>query len=151
VAEQSVFRWRPLLQSRLAVLAGVFVLWAVAITARLVYLQVVSHEDLVARAERQQLRTITAPAKRGDIFDRNGRLLAYSVDADTIYAVPSEIADARKAATALCGVLDGCDRKDREALATRLSRRGPFAFVRRRVTPPRARRVPPRARRRSAS
>ena len=29
------------------------------------------------------------PAKRGEIFDRRGRLLAYSVDADTIYAVPS--------------------------------------------------------------
>jgi cell division protein FtsI (penicillin-binding protein 3) len=141
VAEQPVFRWRPLLQSRLAVLAAVFVLWAVAITARLVHLQVVSHEDLVARAERQYLRTITAPAKRGDIFDRNGRLLAYSVDADTIYAVPSEIADRGKVATALCGVLDGCDRKDREALAARLSRGGAFAYVRRRVTPAEARRV----------
>lgn len=141
MAEQPVFRWRPLLQSRLAVLAAVFVLWAVAITARLVYLQVVSHEDLVARAERQYLRTITAPAKRGDIFDRNGRLLAYSVDADTIYAVPSEIADPGKVATALCGVLDGCDRKDREALAARLSRGGAFAYVRRRVTPAEARRV----------
>ena len=40
------------------------------------------------------MSTVAAPAKRGEIFDRNGRLLAYSVDADTIYAVPTEIADA---------------------------------------------------------
>ena len=37
------------------------------------------------------MSTMPAPAKRGEIFDRNGRLLAYSVDADTIYAVPTEI------------------------------------------------------------
>ena len=54
------------------------------------------HADLVARAERQQMRTIVAPAKRGDILDRHGRVLATSVDADSIYAVPSEIADARR-------------------------------------------------------
>ena len=64
-----------------------------AIEARLVYLQVVQHAELTARAERQQSRTIEAPAKRGDILDRHGRILAYSVDADTIYAVPTEIDD----------------------------------------------------------
>ena len=35
-----------------------------------------------------------SPAKRGDILDRRGRVLATSVDADTIYAVPSAIDDA---------------------------------------------------------
>ena len=101
MADQPPFHWRPLLQRRLAVLAGLFVFWVVAIVARLVFLQVVSYDDLVARAERQQNRTVSAPAKRGDIFDRNGRLLAYSVDADTVYAVPSEIADPPAAASAL--------------------------------------------------
>ena len=85
--------WRPMLKSRLMVAAGVLVLWVVGIEARLVVLQVVQHDELVARAERQQMSTVPAPAKRGEIFDRNGRLLAYSVDADTIYAVPTEIAD----------------------------------------------------------
>ena len=48
-------------------------------------------------AERQQMRTIVAPAKRGDILDRHGRVLATSVDADSIYAVPSEISNAGEA------------------------------------------------------
>ena len=48
----------------------------------------------MARADRQQLRTIEAPAKRGEILDRNGHVLAYSVDADTIVADPSEIENA---------------------------------------------------------
>ena len=29
-----------------------------------------------------------APARRGEIFDRNGNLLAYTVDADSIFADP---------------------------------------------------------------
>ena len=50
----------------------------------------------------------SAPAKRGDIVDRNGHLLAYSVDADSIIAVPSEIEDADAVAASVCGALDDC-------------------------------------------
>ena len=39
------------------------------------------------------MRTIPAPAKRGDIVDRHGRVVAMSADADSIYAVPSELDD----------------------------------------------------------
>ncbi len=90
VAEQP-FNWRPTIAKRVAVAAAVFAVWTLGIEIRLIYLQVVSHADLVARAERQQMRTVPSPAKRGEISDRHGRVLAYSVDADTIYAVPHEI------------------------------------------------------------
>src|SRR6188768_3698247 len=103
------------------VAAGALVLWALAIEVRLIVLQVVQHDQLVVRAERQQMSTVAAPAKRGEIFDRNGRLLAYSVDADTIYAVPNEVADAAKTAAALCTALDDCTAKSREELRDRLS------------------------------
>src|SRR5262245_66009 len=102
--------------SRLLVVAGVLVLWVLGIEARLIVLQVMQYDQMMARAERQQLSTVDAPAKRGEIFDRNGRLLAYSVDADTIYAVPNEIADAGKTADALCHALDDCTRKMRDEL-----------------------------------
>ncbi len=133
--------WRPVLKSRLMVAAGVLVLWVAGIEARLVVLQVVQYDELVARAERQQMSTVEAPAKRGEIFDRNGRLLAYSVDADTIYAVPTEISDPGKTATALCAALDDCTKKSREELKERLSQKRPFAFVKRRATPTQAKRV----------
>ena len=123
------------------VAAGVLVLWALAIEVRLVVLQVVQHDELVARAERQQMSTVLAPAKRGEIFDRNGRLLAYSVDADTIYAVPTEITDAAKTAEALCGALEDCTKKSREELRERLSQNRAFVFVRRRASPMQAKRV----------
>ena len=131
-----------MLQRRLLVAVSVLVLWVVAIEARLVVLQVVQHDELVARAEKQQMSTVVAPAKRGEIFDRNGRLLAYSVDADTIYAVPTEISDPARTAAVLCDALDDCTKKSREELKERLSQaRSQFAYVRRRATPMQAKRV----------
>lgn len=140
MAEQPL-NWRPIITQRLLVATGVFAVWMLAILARLLFLQVVSHDDLTARAERQQLQTITAPAKRGDIVDRHGRLLAYSVDAETIYAVPTEIDDAARTAAALCGALSDCSRKDLTALEERLERQRAFVYVRRRVSPDDARKV----------
>ena len=133
--------WRDAVRARLIVCAAIFGLWTAAIEARLVYLQVVDHPDLMARADRQQTRTVVPPAKRGEIFDRNGRLLAYSVDADTIAADPSEIDDAAGVAASLCTVLDGCNADRRTDMAKKLGRRGAFVYVARQVTPSEARKV----------
>lgn len=139
--QQPDLNWRPVLRSRLIVAAGVLVLWVVGIESRLFVLQVKQHDKLVARADRQQSSTIEAPAKRGEIYDRNGRLLAYSVDADTIYAVPTEISDPATVARLICDALEDCTAKARADLQERLSKRSAFAFVRRRVTPMQATRV----------
>ena len=135
--------WRATLQSRVIVAAVLFALWTTGIQARLVYLQVVQHADLQGRADRQHLRTIAAPAKRGEIVDRNGHVLAYSVDADTIFADPSEIEDADKVAQAVCGALDSCDGRTRQEMARTLhSRRGSqFVYLARKVSPEEAQRV----------
>jgi len=119
--------WRPILRRRLAVVAGAIALWVAAIEVRLVYLQIFENADLLARAERQHERTQSAPAKRGDILDRRGRVLATSVDADTIYAVPSEIDDAADAVKKLCDALEDCTAKDRQGLIERLGTRRAFA------------------------
>ena len=133
--------WRRTMQRRLTVAAAVLALWSAGIEARLVYLQVVRHDDLASRAERQQSRTVESAAKRGDILDRNGRVLAYSVDAESVYAVPTEIGDPDAAARALCGALDNCKTRERDALADRIRRGRAFAYVQRQVTPDEARRV----------
>ena len=133
--------WRPTLKRRLLVAAGVLAFWVAGIETRLVVLQVWQHEELVARADRQYNETHPAPAKRGEIFDRHGRLLAYSVDADTIYAVPTEIADKNNTADELCRVLEECDRKFREQLLERLSLKRAFVYVKRRAAPFESKRV----------
>jgi cell division protein FtsI (penicillin-binding protein 3) len=133
--------WRLTVRGRLFVAAALLAVWATGIEARLFYLQVSRHADLEARAERQASATHEISAKRGDILDRHGRLLAYSVDSDTVYAVPSEIEDPGKFAVLLCEALTDCTRKEQSALATKLSGSRPFAYVRRRVSLTQARRV----------
>jgi cell division protein FtsI (penicillin-binding protein 3) len=141
VAEQPAHPWRTTLKRRLAVAAGVFLIWSVAIEARLIYFQVFAHADLVAAAENQQSRSIEVAAKRGEILDRRGRILARSVDADTVYAVPAEIKNPSRALAALCLALGDCLARDRQVLAERLGSRKQFVHVRRQISPEQARRV----------
>ncbi|HEX6465224.1 MAG TPA: penicillin-binding protein [Vicinamibacterales bacterium] len=133
--------WRKTIRARLLVCAVLLGVWTAGIEARLVYLQVVDHADLLARADRQQNRTVQPPAKRGEIFDRKGRVLAYSVDADTIAAVPTDIDDPEDVAARVCHELDGCGPERRQAIAKSLGKKTPFAYIARQVSPEEARRV----------
>ena len=139
------FEWRSTMSGRLVVCAALFIAWTVCIQGRLVYLQVIAHADMRARADKQQLRTVEPPAKRGDILDRNGRLLAYSVDADTVWADPSQLEDPRHTARIVCGALDGCDAKKRQTLERLLvegaEKDRQFVYLERQVSPAAASRV----------
>src|SRR5262245_59879095 len=94
--------WRLTLKRRVSVVAGFLAFWVVGIETRLVFLQVFSRAEFETRAERQRNRTQELPAKRGDILDRRGHVLATSVDADTVYAVPSELANPAEVVDKLC-------------------------------------------------
>jgi cell division protein FtsI (penicillin-binding protein 3) len=133
--------WRVTVKRRVVGVAAFLALWVVGIEARLVFLQVGRHDDFVARAERQQMSTMDAPAKRGDILDRHGRVLATSLDADSIYAVPSEIDKPDDVAAKLCDALGDCQPKELQAIADRLRQSKKFAYVRRQVSPEQARLV----------
>ncbi|MDO8795903.1 MAG: penicillin-binding protein [Vicinamibacterales bacterium] len=141
MAEASNHRWRPTLKRRVLVTAVTFLLWAIGIEARLVYLQVFQHDELVLRAEQQQMRTVPAPAKRGDILDRNGRVLAASADVDSLYAVPSKVDDPSATGAALCDALGDCSKAEQQEIRTRLVRKRPFVYIRRQIAPAQAARV----------
>jgi cell division protein FtsI/penicillin-binding protein 2 len=132
--------WRQVTRQRLRVAGLVFALWALGIEARLFFLQVMSHEEFTARADGQQSRSIDAHPKRGEILDRNGRILAYSVGGDSIYAVPHDVTDATETTNKLCEVLE-CDDRQHAVIERRLAGSGPFAFVSRQVSPHVAQRV----------
>jgi len=133
--------WRVTLRQRVAIVAVTTAAWVGCIEARLIYLQIFKRADLVARADRQQMRTQTVPPKRGDILDRRGRILATSVDADSIYAVPTEIANAEDAAKKLCAALEDCTARERQNLIEKLGQQKAFAYVRRQIAPDQAKRV----------
>lgn len=133
--------WRGTLQSRLTAVACLFAVWTIGIEARLLYLQVVQHTELKALADRQQLDTIDVPAKRGEILDRHGRVLAYSVDADTIFANPRENDDPDGTALRVCGALNDCGAAMRQSMAKALRKTAQFVYLARKVTPEEASRV----------
>lgn len=133
--------WRGTIRARVTATAMVFVVWTVCIEARLFYLQVVRHSAMVARAESQQLQTVEAPAKRGDIVDRNGRLLAYSVEAESLWADPTKVQNILKTADAICRALDECTAEDRRDLLNALGRRGRFSYLVRKLSPAAERRL----------
>ena len=133
--------WRATLKRRLIVAVSVLGFWAGAIELRLAYLQTVMRADLQARAESQHHRTPPAPAKRGDLVDRRGNVLATSVDADSVYAVPSELKDPELTVKRLCEALGDCVARERQRLLDRFSRQRAFAYVRRQISFEAARRV----------
>ena len=141
MAEQPDHSWRRTLKRRLFVASGAFLLWSVAIEARLVYLQVIAHDAMVTEANIQQSDVVELPPKRGDILDRDGSPMASNVDADSAFAVPREVKNAARMLDALCGALGDCSRSERDEYIRRLTRvdkRGrlkDFAWLRRRMTP----------------
>jgi cell division protein FtsI (penicillin-binding protein 3) len=133
--------WRPTVRRRILIMASLFVIWATAIEARLVYLQVFQRDEMQKRADHQRDSRVKLPAKRGEILDREGRLLAYSVDADTICAYPTAIGDPAGTAAAVCAALDGCSVANRADLTAKLASQKQFAFVRHLVSTAEAQRV----------
>ena len=64
--------------SRLVVLIVVFCVSSFILIGRLFYLQIIRGEDYLENYELQIRKTRDVPATRGNIYDRNGELLAYN-------------------------------------------------------------------------
>ena len=81
------------LNSGLHSLAIAIVAITALVCARLLWLQVFDVANLKGKAALKRLNVITIEAKRGTIYDRNGNVLAMSIDCTTIYCNPREISD----------------------------------------------------------
>ncbi len=85
----------------------IFAALALIVFFRLFYLQVIVAGEYSEQAEEARLVSIDVDARRGTIYDRNGTVLAISVDATTVYCNPSEVNDAGRAAQLLSETLGG--------------------------------------------
>ena len=79
----------PLWRSKLIVLAIAMAFGALA--ARAAYIQVLSNDFYQRQGEVRFARTLELPANRGRILDRNGLILASSVPATSIWAIPEDM------------------------------------------------------------
>jgi len=122
---------------RLIALAVVCALLFSAVVARVAVLQGPESERYRALGESQRMRSVSLPAERGAVYDRNGFELAMSVPQTTIWADPSAISDPVRVAGLLAPVLGA----DPAVLTQRLSREGSFAYLARQVDDVTAERV----------
>jgi penicillin-binding protein 2 len=76
------------LQTRVNIYSAVLLLAFAIILARLWYMQVLSADDYRKLADNNRLRKISTEAVRGNIYDRNGKLLVTSRPSLTITAIP---------------------------------------------------------------
>ena len=134
----------PLKRIRFWLICLFFAVWVAAIAIRLFLLQVVEHHAYVERALRQQQRTFEVAPRRGVLYDRNLRELAMTVQVDSVYADPAQIADKKAAAHILAAIVhtDPADARTNESeIAARLASGHNFAWIARRVRPEIATRV----------
>src|SRR5216683_1472811 len=80
---------RPDVSFSRALLVAAFIgFWMLAISARLVFLQVSQHEELAERARQQQQNAIETTPQRGELVDRQERELARSVETVSLFVDP---------------------------------------------------------------
>jgi cell division protein FtsI (penicillin-binding protein 3) len=120
------------LHAALLVIAFVMIVF----TGRLFQLQGVDSSVYASEASKQYLQSVTLPATRGEIVDRNGAALAASVDARDITADPllaktSTTTNPGAMAQQLSPLLG----IDRAVLATDLTGKGRFVYLARAVSP----------------
>ncbi len=85
--------------NRVVVLQIVVLACFVLLASRLVYLQIVRHEDLLAQAENNRTAVLPTVPPRGTILDRNGVVLANNYSAYTLEITPSKVADVEEVIT----------------------------------------------------
>ncbi len=101
----------PLLASRTPVWRSKFIVAAIAVAfagllGRALYIQVISNEFFQRQGEVRFARTLELPANRGRILDRNGLILASSVPAQSVWAIPEDVSLDKRQAAELARLLE---------------------------------------------
>ncbi len=96
---------------------------------RLFEIQVVRADELAEKGLSQRLVTQEMPPQRGKIYDRNGNLLAMTVEAKSLFAVPDQVTEPLWVAQQIGGLLG----VDTESLYDKLTSDKQFVFIKRQV------------------
>jgi cell division protein FtsI (penicillin-binding protein 3) len=135
----------PIRRIRFAYVALFFCAWTALIALRLGWLQVVRHSDFVKRAAMQQQRTFEVAPRRGLMYDRNLRELAVTVQAESVFAVPSELGENRSSAAEILAEIVHANPQDgftsKQQMLARFNASKNFAWVARRLDASTAERV----------
>ena len=118
-----------LVERRIGLLFGCFLLCFLVIVGRAFWLQGVQGSSLASQAVYQQTEEVTVPGLRGDLLDRSGNKLAAYEDAATIYATPYQVKNPPKAADELAPIL----KQPKGDVLEALTAEGGFSYVAQKV------------------
>src|ERR1035437_3055798 len=96
--------WR--FRARVLVASITMLLCFLLVISRLVYLQVVRHDDLLEQAENNRTTIVPIVPNRGLILDRNGIVLASNYSAYTLEVTPSKVTNLEQTIDDLSTVMD---------------------------------------------
>ena len=116
-------------QKRLKVALFLLCACFVVILARLVYVQLIWANELNQMALDMRMNDIPIQPKRGTITDRNGHELAFSMDVESLYAIPSQVKDPAHTAEVLSEILG----MDYEKMLSILTRPSGFEWIKRKL------------------
>ncbi|MEI6205512.1 MAG: penicillin-binding protein [Desulfuromonadales bacterium] len=122
---------------RIIMIGTVFGLLFLTVIGRTFSLQILQHEELIKKAEKQHQHRVELPPVRGSIRDRNGTPLAESIHMDSCYAEPRRIKDVDGTAAVLAPILGVPGHE----LVARLSVNKSFIWVERCLSPDKALRI----------
>jgi cell division protein FtsI (penicillin-binding protein 3) len=111
VSRSVLYSASPLLASRTPVWRSKFIvagigLAFVGLAGRAAYIQIFGNEFFQRQGEVRFTRTLELPANRGRILDRNGLILASSVPAPSIWAIPEDVEASRSQLAELAKLLE---------------------------------------------
>lgn len=132
----------PLLASKTPVWRSKFIVACFAmifagLAGRAVYIQVYANDFFQRQGEVRFTRTLELPANRGRILDRNGLILASSVPASSIWAIPEDV----KATSAQLARLARLLEMPLSELKKKLNDDRTFVWVKRQLEEPVARKI----------
>lgn len=116
---------------RIVIIGTIFGALFLTVIGRAFYLQILQHEELVKKAEKQHQHRIDLTPARGSILDRNGTPLAESIHMDSCYAEPKRIKDVDGTAAVLAPILG----VPKQELVAKLSTGKSFTWVERWLAP----------------
>lgn len=93
-------------EQRIRVMLWVVLACFALLLARLVYLQVIRHDDLLDQAETNRTAIIPTVPPRGMIMDRNGIVLARNYSAYTLEITPNKVGDVTKTIDELAQIIE---------------------------------------------
>ena len=117
-------------KQRIVSIYFIFVFLFLIISLKVSYLQIFKSNFFKNLAQNQHYRLLRLEGRRGNIYDRKGRVLATGISSYSVFADPSMVKNKELAAKSLASNLDLRE----ETLLTKVKKRNRFVWIKRKIS-----------------